>query len=203
MLVREFQTQEEWQQFRNTRITGSKVGGLISKRGGGYKKGFYELLAERLAIPEEQENPMDRGNRLEDVALQRFAKETGKKVSNDLIVWIREDNEHICISPDGVIEGTRNTEAAEVKCLNSASHLEAWVKKIIPSEYYDQAVQYFVVNDKLKVLYFIFYDPRIPKKDFFYLTITRKYVEADVKKYLEEEREMLEELDRLAEEISY
>jgi hypothetical protein len=82
----------------------------------------------------------------------------------------RDDNEYIAYSPDGIIG---DTETIEVKCLNSASHIEAWVTKKIPSEYEEQSIQPFVVNDKLETLYFVFYDPRMPI-DFFYFTVTRE-----------------------------
>ena len=40
---------------------------------------------------------MDRGKRLEDYAVERFVKETGKKVNTDLVLWVRDDDENIAI----------------------------------------------------------------------------------------------------------
>ena len=100
-------------------------------------------------------------------------------------------------SPDGLIG---KTEGVEVKCLNSASHIEAWLTQKIPSEYYFQTIQPFIVNPKLKTLYFCYYDPRIPAKDFFYITIERD--EETIAKYKERELKILAEVERIVLEIS-
>ena len=163
--------EDKWKAARELKITGTVLGKILSQKTGDKPKaGFYQLIASRIAIPSDTENPMDRGRRLENEALVRFEKETGKKVNKDLILCVSEDNDQIAYSPDGLIG---KTEGVEVKCLNSASHIEAWLTKKIPSEYYFQTIQPFIVNPKLKTLYFVYYDPRIPAKDFFYLIIKR------------------------------
>ncbi len=176
MKIQKFSTEDEWLEARRGRVTGTRLKDLIVKRGTAKKMGFYELIAERIALPPDGENVMDRGKRLEDEAIERFAKETKKKVNNDLVLWYRDDDENIAVSPDGSIG---KTEAVEVKCLSSARHIEAWLTKKIPDEYEYQVLQYFIVNDKLKTLYFVFYDPRMPK-DFFYHEVHRKDVLDDV-----------------------
>lgn len=200
MRIRTFSTEEEWMKARLCKIGGSRLKDIIVLRGDSYKIGFYELLAERLALPEEPENPMDRGKRLEEVAMERFMQDTGKKVNTDLIICERDDNPNIIVSPDGYIG---ETEMVEIKCLSSARHLETYLKQTIPSDYYMQVVQYFVVNEKLKNLYFVMYDPRIPAKDYFYLTITRDFVADDVEKYLEYEKMVLKEIDEIAVKLTF
>ena len=69
----------------SARITGTRLKDLVVKRGTGRKIGFYELIAERIAIPPSGENVMDRGKRLEDEAVERFAKETDLEVENELV----------------------------------------------------------------------------------------------------------------------
>lgn len=194
-----FDSKEKWLNARIGKITGTRLKDLIVLRGTTPKKGFYELIAERLAIPADNENPMDRGARLEEEALARFSKETDKKVDGSLIMWVSEENESMAISPDGVIG---KTEAVEIKCLNSASHIEAYLTQKLPSEYQMQIYQYFIVNDKLKTLYFAFYDPRLPAKDFFYITIKREEVIEEVKKYHEEQLKILAEVERIVLELS-
>lgn len=195
MTERRFESREEWMNWRLGKITGSRLKDILPGRNGEVKKGRWEMVAERLigsAALAEDEKPMDRGTRLEPEALERFAKETGKKLDTSLISWAREDDESIAISPDAVIG---NKEAVEVKCLNAASHIEARVTNRIPKNtagYEEQADQYFCVNDKLKTLYFVFYDPRFPSGlDFFYLTIHRKDREEQIASYLSEQREAL------------
>ena len=199
MKVTKFEDEQSWLDARLGKITGTRLKDLINKRGGSPKIGFYELIAERICIPATDEGAMDRGKRLEDEAVDRFSKETGKKVNNDLVIWTRDDNENIAISPDGCIGAT---EAVEVKCLGSARHIEAWLTKEIPSEFEYQVLQYFIVNDKLKKLYFIFYDPRCPIS-FFYLTLKRPDFEEKVKEYLILEKEVLERIDDITKQMLF
>jgi putative phage-type endonuclease len=199
MKVTSYDNEQDWLNARLGRITGSRLKDIVSKRDGGYKLGFYEIVAERIAIPATDEAAMDRGHRLEDDALARFAKETHKKVKNGLVIWARDDDANIAVSPDGAIG---KTEAVEVKCLSSARHLEAWVKKEIPDEYELQVLQYFVVNSKLKKLYFVFYDPRIPI-DIFWIEVTRKQVQEKVDEYLELEKKILTDVAELEKRLTF
>lgn len=196
-----FENKEDWLVARRGKITGSRLASIIVKRGTGRKIGFYELIAERIATePDSGETPMDRGARLEEEALERFTKETGKKVDSSLKIWVRDDNESIAISPDGIISPT---QAVEAKCLSSARHVEALLTKSIPSDYEEQMLQYFIVNDQLKTLYFVFYDPRIPGNDFFYIEVNRKDVQAKVDEYLEYQRKTLEEVNKIVIDLTF
>jgi hypothetical protein len=65
-----------------------------------------------------------------------------------------------------------------------------------------QALQYFIVNEKLKTLYFVFYDPRMPK-DFFWLEMHRKDVKQKVEDYLALERDVLAEINRIENELTF
>jgi len=200
MKTQKFQNKEDWLSARIGKITGSRLKDIIVKRGNGKKLGFYELIAERLATLPDGENPMDRGTRLEEEAIARFSKETGKKVDTSLVIWQRDDNENIAISPDGFIGVT---EAVEAKCLASARHIEAFLTQLVPDEYYFQALQYFMVNDKLKTLYFIFYDPRIPAKNFFYLTLKRSDLKDEIKMYLDYQKQTIEEVNEIVNKLTF
>lgn len=199
MKIQKFSSEEAWLEARRGRITGTRVKDLVSKRNGEKKIGFYELIADRIAIPHNGENVMDRGKRLEDEAMECFIKTTKQKVNTDLVIWHRDDDENIAVSPDGSIG---KTIAVEVKCLSSARHIEAWITKKVPDEYEYQVLQYFIVNDKLKTLYFVFYDPRMPK-DMFWLEVSRKEVEEKVKEYLEIERNVLKEISLLEDSLTF
>lgn len=198
MQIQKFLNEEAWLEARLGKVTGTRLKDLISKTGK-RKKGFYEIIAERIALPANKENVMDRGHRLEDEAVQRFVKETSKQVSNDLEIWYREDNQDIAFSPDGSIG---KTEAVEVKCLNSAAHIEAYLTQEIPDEYEYQVIQAFVVNEELEKLYFIFYDPRMPK-DFFYIEIARTSIQDKVNECLELEIMVLNEINKLEDELTF
>ena len=191
MKTLKFSNKEEWMQARVGKITGTRLKDLIVKRGTGMKKGFYELIAERVATPADDENVMDRGIRLEEESLKRFEKETGKKVDGSLVMWVSEENESLAFSPDGTIG---KTEAIESKSLNSASHIEAFLTNEVPSEYDFQVLQAFIVNPKLETLYFAFYDPRVPAKDFFYFIIKREEKELEIEQYKKEALDILEKV---------
>lgn len=199
MKILKFKNREEWLAGRIGKITGSRLKDIIVKRGNGKKLGYYELIAERLAIAPDGENPMDRGTRLESEAMDMFIKETKKKVDTSLVIWAREDNGSIAISPDGFIG---KKEAVEVKCLSSARHIEAWLTQVVPDEYEMQAIQYFIVNDDLETLYLAFYDPRLPCKVFFYLTIKRKDLQEKIAEYLDYQRKTLAEIDEIVLSLS-
>jgi len=216
-----FENEQDWKQARMGKITGSTLKDLIVKRGTGKKKGFYQIIADRIAIPRDDENRMDRGHRLEDEAIERFAKETGKKVNTDLVIWTRDDNDNIAISPDGYIIPNDDredcehaskdkkcakcgyvTEAVEVKCLNSASHVEAIITGEYPKEYHEQILQYFVVNDDLETLYFVMYDPTVPK-DYLCFTIHRADVAEEVQYHLDYEKQELLEIEEWCSKLTF
>lgn len=200
MKIEKYKSEEEWLEARKGRIGSSRLGSLFSKRDRKPLKSYYEIIAERIAIPANGESVLDRGHRLEDEAVARFQEETGKKAVKDLIIWAREDNKAICASPDAVVVG--EPSALEIKCLNSASHIEAWLTKEIPKEYEEQALQYFIVNDKLKTLYFCFYDPRMPK-DFFYIEIKREDVEDKIAEFLELQERALAEIEDIVCQLTF
>lgn len=180
MKIIKYNSEADWLKGRIGKVTGSKLKDIVVKRGTGKKIGSYQLIADRLGIPADDEKPMDRGHRLEKEAIAQFVKETGKKVDDSLVIWVRDDNENIAYSPDGFIG---ETEAVEVKCLGSARHIEAVITNEIPSEFEFQKLQSFIVNDKLETLYFCFYDPRLIAKPFFCITVTRAEVADDVEAY--------------------
>lgn len=199
MKVQRFDDRDTWLDARRGRITGTRAGNLLSKRDKAPIKGFYELIAERVAIPASDENVMDRGLRLEDEAMTRFETETGKEVDKSLVIWSRDDEDAIAISPDGAIG---NTEAVECKCLASEKHIESYLTQMIPSEYDAQVTQYFVVNDDLQTLHFVFYDPRMPR-DFFWIDVTREQVQDSVEKFLEMERSVLAQVAEIEKQLTF
>lgn len=200
MIVKEYETREEWLADRSGKITGSRLKDIVVKRGLGKKIGFYRLIAERIAEDADDENPMDRGTRLEEEAVAMFVEKTGKEVDTSLVMWMREDDNSIAISPDGFID---REQAVEAKCLSSAAHIEAYLTQQIPSEYEYQALQYFIVNDDLIKLYFCFYDPRIPAIPFFYLEIDRESKASEIAEYLEYERQVLEEVNEIVTKLTF
>lgn len=197
---------DAWLDGRRGKITGTRVKDLVVKRGTGQKKAYYELIAERIAIPRDpNESRIDRGHTLEAEAVERLAKETGLKfiqVDNEL--WTREENANIAYSPDGYVPGKKIKTACEIKCLNSATHIEYYIKREIPTEYFDQVRQAFVVNDDLTKMYFVMYDPSMPPTcDFFYVVVTRDEVQEEVEAQIEYQKNILEQVEEWVTRLTF
>lgn len=196
-----FKNEEDWLQARKGKSMGSSLKDLVVKRGTGEKIRFYEIIAERIATPADDEDVMLRGKRLELEAIEVFEQKTGYNVDNSLVIWEREDNKDIAISPDGFID---DETAVEVKCLSSAKHIEAYLTKEIPSDYEYQVLQYFIVNEKLQTLYFVMYDPRMPEHlQMHYFTITREKVQEQVDIYLAYQLEKLQKIEEIITQLTF
>lgn len=201
MQVKKFQNKEEWLDARRGKITGSRLKDIVVKRGTGEKIGFYEIIAERLAITPETENPMDRGVRLESEAIQKYSEINNLDFDTSLIIWEKDDNPNIAISPDGFME---NKEAIEVKCLSSARHIEAKLTNQYPKEYHEQIMQYFIVNDNLEKLHFVMYDPRMPENlQIVAFVINRSDVEQDIVELCEYQTQKLKEIDEIINKLTF
>lgn len=208
MKIEKHLNREDWMNARLGKITGTRLKDIVAKKAGsGRKIGFYELIAERLTVSEEDfegyvpnETPLARGTRMQVYAIDRFRKETKKKVDEELVLWSREDEPSIAVSPDGVIS---KTEAVETKCLSSARHVEAFLTKVIPDEYYYQTLQYFIVNDKLKKLFVVFYDTRLPAINYFVMEINRKDVEIAIIENLEYQKNIIKEVDEIVAGLTF
>lgn len=197
------QNTDQWLDDRKGKITGSKLKDIVVKRGNNKKIGFYQLMADKLAVDEQVDNPMERGHELEPIALNLFSEMTRKNIEQ-VGLCISNENENIALSPDGLIkEGKIYPEAVEIKCLNSAKHLEAYFEKEIPKEYHEQAMQYFIVNTDLKTLYFVFYDPRITVKPMHWVEIKREDIEDEIKFLEDYQTQVLKEVEELITNLSF
>ena len=202
MLTKTYETKQEWLADREGKITGSTLKDIVTKRGTGRKIGFWQLVAARMAIPDDGVmSPMERGSAIESMALDAFTVETGIELNTDLVMWISEDNPSMAISPDGFTEDL--TVAVECKALSSARHLEALVTQNIPDDYEFQVLQYFIVNESLETLYFVFYDPRVVAKPLFYLEVNRSDLEDQIAQYTEYQVNLLLEIDEIIEKIEF
>jgi hypothetical protein len=168
------------------------------------KQGFYELIAEYLSIDRDGENRMDRGTRLEPEARDWFAK-TYKKNVEEIGMCMADADDRIYNSPDGMIKNKagKYTEAVEIKCLAPARHIQAVIEKKVPEEYWSQMMQYFVVNDDLQKLYWIFHDPGIVTIPYFVLEITRDSLGDWPQRLLEFQVAQLQRIDEIIEELAF
>lgn len=203
------QDSPEWMDLRLGRITGSKLDGLVQKRSSKFKKdGFYQLIADRLAIEDEiDEDARDRGHRLEQEAIEQVKDQLGKNLDIDIKpgVWVSDIDENIILSPDGGIKNEEGeyTRAIEVKCFDAKNHLRAIVENRVPIKYWLQVIQYFIVNEILETLYVVFYDPRIKVRPLHVITIERDDVEKEVEEYKQYEIDLLKEIDEIIESLTF
>lgn len=162
---------------------------------------FWKFLAETMAEQPTNENPMERGHRLEPENIHLTLQQLGyeeKDCITDCGIWENDEDNRIACSPDAYQNTPEPTWAIECKSLGSAYHLQAvipWMihsqlirqhtlpenladtaaqvlpaettslnstgMDFIPAAYQAQVLQYFVVCDTLKTLYFSMYDPRV------------------------------------------
>lgn len=201
MKITKFENDNDWLEFRKAKILGTKLKDIIVKRGAGKKVGFYQLIADRLALDGDDENPMERGHRLEEEAIDMLTETTGIKFNKDLVIISRDDNPNIAYSPDGFTDDGKIS--VEVKCLKSALHIQTIIEDKVPSEYVEQIVQPFIVNDDLEKLFFVSYDPRLVSKPFYMIEIKRVDVEAEIALWKEYEIKTLKEVDQWVEKLAW
>ena len=148
------QQTDEWFHLRKGKITGTALKGIMGTAKA--KEGvIYDLIAEKLSVGiGDDENPMDRGNRLEP-------------------------------------------EAIEVKCMGGKNHIKMLIENKIPDEYYWQAIQYFVVNERLEKLYFVGYNPDIPARPLIILEMNETDVKEDILLAKQSQLAALKEVDEI------
>lgn len=189
---------DQWNHLRKGKITGTTlkdIMGTPKARQGA----IYEIIAERLTVgvEGEYENAMDRGLRLEADAIAEFELETGKQVERTGFCESDEESS-ISNSPDGLIG---EDEAIEVKCMGGKNHVKMWLTNEIPDEYEWQSIQYFIVNEKLKKLYFVGYNPDIPTHPLHIIELNREEVEDKITEAKLKQEAFLLEVNAILEKI--
>lgn len=209
---------EAWLELRKDKITGTRVGKVkpLTRGTDRTPEGFWQMLADRLAIAKDGEPERDRGLRLENEALKKTAKRFKLKLNYDPGMWESDIDKDIAVSPDGAEEGDTPTYAAEAKCFDSKNHIKyvmldrrASKEKdyrpydSVPKDNKHQVIQHFVVNENLDKLYFTLYDDRIvlDKLSHHVIVITRESVKDETDMQLLMEKEVLKDLRDTIKEI--
>lgn len=204
------QNSQEWFDFRYDKLTGSEARLVrpLSRGADRTPQGFWRLLAHRLAQRPDGEKEDERGHRLEPIAIAEYAKATGLPLRSNCGVWISDWDNNTMFSPDGEEPCDEPTYSAEVKALDSSKHIKAISKDLmakkrenynpiysIPEEqgayYRDQAIQAFVVNEKLKEHHFLLYDDRMAFEELklYAIVIKREHVCDLVSEKIEQQQE--------------
>lgn len=163
-LIKADQGTDEWLMARVGLATASKFADIMAKTRSGYaasrKNYMAELVIERLTgQPTEyySNSAMAWGSETEPVARLEYALETGNEVE-ETGLWVH-DSLLAGASPDGFVndDGT-----LEIKCPNSATHIETLLSKKAPRQYFAQIQGQLWMTDR-KWCDFVSYDPRLPE----------------------------------------
>lgn len=178
------------------------------KLDGDKKRRYYEIIAEEVSRPITPNDYVDRlngepfsmaarGHLLEKEAIAVFRERVEKDnyiVDDDAGVWVSDWNDNIYISPDAAISYNDGEiwGACEVKCLSSWETVKCYLENRYPKEYEAQVIKYFVVNEKLKRLFFLLYTDVIPGLELQVFTINREEVEPKIAEARSFEQKIME-----------
>lgn len=194
---------QEWLAVRCGKVTASRVADVVAKTKSGPSASrmnyMAELIAERLTgLPAERftNTAMAWGTEKEPdarAAYEFYRGETVKEVGFVLHPGIDDSG----ASPDGLVG---NDGQVEIKCPNTATHLETLLGKMVPSKYVNQ-MQWQMACTGRHWCDFVSYDPRLPEHmRLFVKRIPRdegriKELEADIVEFLREIAAKLSELN--------
>lgn len=190
----------EWHAIRVGKVTASRVADVVAKTksGWGASRANYmaELIAERLTgeTAERFTNAaMNWGTEKEPDA--RAAYEFFRDASVTEVGFV----EHPSIgmtgaSPDGLVS---DDGMVEIKCPNTATHLETLLSQAVPAKYNTQ-MQWQMACTGRKWCDFASYDPRLPEE----MSLFVKRVERDDKMIFELEKDVSAFLAELSEKIA-
>ena len=197
----------EWFELRLGKVTASRIGDLMAKTRSGYSASranyMAELAIQRLTGTVEQgftSPAMLWGTEQESNARNAYSFFTDNEV-NEIAFINHPTIEQAGASPDGLVG---DDGLVEIKCPNSATHLDTLLTGKINNKYLLQ-MQWQMACSGRKWCDFVSFDPRFPED----LKIFIKRVErddkliaeitAEVKKFLAELDETMTQLGQLAE----
>ena len=189
------QKSPEWFAARCGRVTASRMADVCARTKSGYGAAranyMAELVVERLTgKPTEgfTNAAMQWGTDQEPFARDAYSAKTGELVTE--VGFVNHPRiENAGASPDGIV----GTGLVEIKCPNTASHIEYLMSKEPPQKYYYQ-MQWQMACAMAEFCDWVSYDPRMPQE--LQLLIVRIYRDEDCIKMLETEVEaFLKELD--------
>tara|TARA_B100000678_G_scaffold290996_1_gene305730 strand:- start:1882 stop:2505 length:624 start_codon:yes stop_codon:yes gene_type:complete len=190
----------EWFEQRRGKATASKIHDIISKtRSGTYSAGrknyFAQLVLERLTgnVEETFSNAaMQWGTDKEPIA--RVAYEFTHNVEVDQVSFVDHPTIAMCgASPDGLVG---EDGLVEIKCPNSATHLDTLRGSKIDAKYMTQ-MQWQMACTGRKWCDFVSFDPRFPE----HLQMHVRRVVRDDERIEELEKEVAAFLDEVSAEL--
>jgi len=195
------QRTEEWFSARLGKVTASRVADVLAKIKSGEsasRKNYkMELVVQRLTgKPQESftNAAMEWGTEQEPFARMAYEAHTGTFVKEEGFVD-HPTIEGFGCSPDGIVgEGL-----IEIKCPNTANHIETVLENKVPSKYIPQ-MQCQMACTGAKWCDFVSFDPRVPEDlQLFVVRVERdqEYIdsmEVEVKQFLSEVLDLFNQL---------
>ena len=199
------QRTDEWFAARIGKVTASRVADVIAKTKSGYGAGranyLADLVVERLTGQKAQgfsNAAMEWGTEQEPHARAAYSAKTGILVEEVGFI----DHPTVAMSgasPDGFAE----EGLIEVKCPNTATHLEYVLAELPPLKYFTQ-MQWQMACTGRPWCDFVSFDPRLPER--LQLLVVRvprdddyiAMLEAEVKKFLAELDDNLNKLEKVS-----
>lgn len=191
---------DEWKALRLGKVTASRVADVVAKTKSGYSasRANYaaQLIAERLTgTPAESYTnaAMQHGTETEPEARDAYCFYHGVTVTEIAFVIHPKIDQAGC-SPDGLVD---DDGLVEIKCPNTATHLETLLGQAVPSKYESQ-MQFQMACTGRQWCDFVSYDPRMPEN----MRLFVKRVDRDDKRISELETEIAAFLLEMAVKLS-
>lgn len=190
------QRTEDWFTARLGKATASRFKDVMltirSGEAAGRKNYRAELVAERLTGTKEEgftSAPMQWGIEWEETARLRYELATGNIVEE--CGFFTHDTLQAGASPDGLVN---HDGVLEIKCPNTATHIETLKTQRVPYQYYWQVVGQMWITGR-QWCDFVSFDPRMPENaQYFCKRVDR--MEEDIEKLQSAVREFLIEVDQ-------
>lgn len=159
------QGSDAWKALRLGKVTASRVSDVVAKTKSGYSatRANYaaQLIAERLTgTPAESYTnaAMQHGTETEPEARAAYEFYQGVTVREVAFVPHPQIDQAGC-SPDGLVD---EDGLVEIKCPNTATHLETLLGQAVPGKY-DAQMQFQMACTGRAYCDFVSYDPRMPE----------------------------------------
>jgi putative phage-type endonuclease len=194
------QGSSEWFAARLGRATASHFGDIMAKVKNGEaaaRKNYRaQLVAERLTGNREetfQTSAMVWGTETEPLARLRYSLKSGNDAEE--CGFFAHETLEAGASPDGLI----NTDGLlEIKCPNSATHIETLRKQTVPYQYYWQVIGQIWITGR-NWCDFVSFDPRMPANaQYFCIRVWR-----DMEKINQLQTEVADFLDSVNSDVAF
>jgi putative phage-type endonuclease len=193
----------EWYQAKIGRVSASRCADLMAKTKSGYSTSrnnyMTELIIARITgeYPESYTSPsMQWGIDTETQAREAYEIATYTPVSQAGFI-LHPDNSEVGCSPDGLIG---EDGGLEIKCPNSATHLDTLLTGKIDRKYLLQ-IQFSMWVTNRKWWDYVSYDPRFPEHMRLFISRVDRdetiilEIKAEVEKFLDEMKAKLKKLE--------